>query len=239
MWHTVLFGGIAAIFLAMTAASLFHLRWARRLPSLSELKVVHEAKSRGNEASVAPCAETHGRSAKQPGGLCPSEPAPTAGARSSPPLEGPGVGSLPVPSIGAHETRSACSPAVLCSVVLPARDEESRIETTIRRLLAQEGVQLEVIVVDDRSQDRTREILRRLAQEDARVTVNRIEVLPEGWLGKCHACHLGAGAASGDWILFTDADCWLKPDVIRRALLVAEREGADHLTLTPGVAPET
>jgi len=50
---------------------------------------------------------------------------------------------------------------------------------------------------------------------------------------------VGAGVATGDWILFTDADCWLKPDVIARALRVAEREGADHITLTPGVAPET
>jgi glycosyltransferase involved in cell wall biosynthesis len=127
----------------------------------------------------------------------------------------------------------------LCSVVLAARDEESRIETTVRRLLAQVDVQLEVIVVDDRSQDGTREILRRLAKEDARVTVKRVEVLPEGWLGKCHACHVGASVATGDWILFTDADCWLKPDVIARALRVAEREAAEHITLTPGVAPES
>src|SRR6185503_1261930 len=177
MWHTLLFGGTAAMFLAMTAAALFHLRWARRLPLLRELK---------------PASETNGS-----------------------------------------------QDHVLCSVVLAARDEESRIETTIRRLLAQEGARLEVIVVDDRSQDGTSAILRRLAQEDARVTVKRIDVLPEGWLGKCHACHVGAGLATGDWILFTDADCWLKPDVVARALLVAEREAADHITLTPGVAPET
>ncbi|MQA30603.1 MAG: glycosyltransferase, partial [Luteitalea sp.] len=63
--------------------------------------------------------------------------------------------------------------------------------------------------------------------------------LPDGWLGKCHACHLGATAATGDWILFTDADCWLKPDVIARALQVADRDAADHVTLTPGVVPET
>jgi len=162
-------------------------------------------------------------------------PAPVA--RSSLPLVGPGVDSLPL--IGASGTLSVCGSGVLCSVVLAARDEEARIETTIRRLLAQEGVQLEVIVVDDRSLDGTREILRRLAKGDARVTVKRIELLPEGWLGKCHACHVGASVAAGDWILFTDADCWLKPDVIARALLVAEREGADHITLTPGVAPET
>ena len=63
----------------------------------------------------------------------------------------------------------------------------------------------------------------------------RVHELPDGWLGKCHACHLGAASARGDWLLFTDADCWLRPDVIARALLVAEREKADHVTLTPGI----
>ena len=124
-------------------------------------------------------------------------------------------------------------------MVVAARDEEARIEETVRHLLAQRGVAVEVIVVDDRSTDRTGEILRRLASEDARVQVKRVESLPDGWLGKCHACHVGASAATGEWILFTDADCWLKPDVIARALRVADREAADHITLTPGVAAET
>jgi cellulose synthase/poly-beta-1,6-N-acetylglucosamine synthase-like glycosyltransferase len=67
------------------------------------------------------------------------------------------------------------------------------------------------------------------------VRVKRVDVLPDGWLGKCHACHLGASAATGDWILFTDADCWSKPDVIARALRVAERDQADHVTLVSGL----
>jgi glycosyltransferase involved in cell wall biosynthesis len=121
---------------------------------------------------------------------------------------------------------------------MAARDEEARIEQTIRRLLAQTGVDLELIVVDDRSTDRTGEILTRLAKEDPRVQAKRVDVLPDGWLGKCHACHVGASAATGDWILFTDADCWLKPDVIARALRVAERDRADHITLSPGVVIE-
>ena len=128
---------------------------------------------------------------------------------------------------------------VRCSVVIAARDEEARIEQTIRHLLAQREVEAEFIVVDDRSTDRTSEILQRLAKEDARVQVKRVDVLPEGWLGKCHACHIGASAATGDWILFTDADCWLKPDVIARALRVAERDGADHVTLSPGTVIES
>jgi len=135
---------------------------------------------------------------------------------------------------------SAHSPAQpRVSVVLAARDEQARIEHTVRRLLAQEGVFVEVIVVDDRSTDATGDILRRLAKEDARVKPHRVESLPDGWLGKCHACHVGASAATGDWILFTDADCWLKPDVLARAVAVAERETVEHVTLTPGIAPQT
>jgi cellulose synthase/poly-beta-1,6-N-acetylglucosamine synthase-like glycosyltransferase len=71
------------------------------------------------------------------------------------------------------------------------------------------------------------------------VQVKRVDVLPEGWLGKCHACHVGAGAARANWILFTDADCWLKPDVIARALRLAERDGADHVTMSPGTVLES
>jgi glycosyltransferase involved in cell wall biosynthesis len=177
MWATLIFSGTAWVFLAMTFAALWHLRWVRRLPPLGTL---------------------------------------TLAERSGQPGRGP----------------------VRCSVVIAARDEEARIEGTVRHLLAQRGVDAEFIVVDDRSTDRTLDILRRLAKEDARVRVKRVEVLPEGWLGKCHACHVGAGAATGDWILFTDADCWLKPDVIARAVRVAERDGADHVTLSPGTVLE-
>jgi len=99
--------------------------------------------------------------------------------------------------------------------------------------MAQRGVEAEFFIVDDRSTDRTGEIVRQLAKDDARVKLKRVEVLPDGWLGKCHACHVGASAVTGNWILFTDADCWLKPDVIARAVLLAERDGADHVTIAP------
>lgn len=134
----------------------------------------------------------------------------------------------------ALDTFAASESRVRCSVVIAVRDEAARIEQTVRHLLAQRGVELEIIVVDDRSADGTGEILRRLARDDARLQVKRVDVLPDGWLGKCHACHIGASAATGDWILFTDADCWLKPDVIARALAVAERDGADHVTMAAG-----
>ncbi|HEY0549063.1 MAG TPA: glycosyltransferase family 2 protein [Verrucomicrobiae bacterium] len=139
----------------------------------------------------------------------------------------------------ALDTFAPSDERVRCSVVIAARDEEARIEQTIRHLLAQRGVEAELIVVNDRSTDGTGEILQRLAKEDARLQVKRVDVLPEGWLGKCHACHVGASAAAGEWILFTDADCWLKPDVLARALRVAERDGADHVTMSPGTVIES
>jgi glycosyltransferase involved in cell wall biosynthesis len=143
-----------------------------------------------------------------------------------------------LPALESRTTAPAES-RIKCSVVIAARDEEARIERTIRHLLAQREVAIEIIVVDDRSTDQTSEILQRLGQEDSRIRVQRVDVLPEGWLGKCHACHVGASTATGDWILFTDGDCWLKPDVIARTLGVAERADADHVTLTSGLAVES
>jgi glycosyltransferase involved in cell wall biosynthesis len=125
------------------------------------------------------------------------------------------------------------------SVIFAARDEADRVENTVRHLLAQQGIDLEIIAVDDRSRDQTGEILKKLSQEDARVRPKRVDSLPEDWLGKCHACHIGASSATGEWLLFTDADCWLKPDVLARAIAVAEREIVQHITLTPGVSART
>src|SRR5688572_1351722 len=99
---------------------------------------------------------------------------------------------------------------VRVSVILAARDEEARVEGTVRRLLAQQHVELEIIPVDDRSRDGTAQILKSLSAEDSRVRPKRVDTLPEDWLGKCHACHVGASSATGEWLLFSDADCWLK-----------------------------
>ncbi len=121
------------------------------------------------------------------------------------------------------------------SVIVPARDEAERIEGTLRRLLAQQHLELEIVVVDDRSRDATAQIVERVAREDARARLVRVAELPAGWLGKSHACQRGAEAARGEWLLFTDGDIFLAPDVLARALAHAELEGADHVVLAPAI----
>lgn len=100
----------------------------------------------------------------------------------------PALEALPAPADGVHAS------ALRCSVIVAARDEEARLDATVRHLLAQRDVALEVIVVDDRSTDATSDIMRRLQSEDTRVRAIRVEHLPEGWLGKSHAWS-PAGAA--------------------------------------------
>ena len=121
------------------------------------------------------------------------------------------------------------------SVIVAGRDEEARIETTVRRLLSQRHIELEIIAIDDRSVDGTGAILDRIAAEDPRLRALHVTELPEGWLGKCHACHVGALAATGDWLLFTDADVWLSEDAAARGVAAAERDGAGHLCMLPAM----
>jgi glycosyltransferase involved in cell wall biosynthesis len=133
------------------------------------------------------------------------------------------------------------------SIIVPARNEEETIEQALRTLLALDYDNYEVIAVNDRSTDRTSEIMERLSQ-NPNFSQNQGEVghpqsrelhaihhteLPPGWLGKTHAMWTAANEASGEWLLFTDADVMFKPDSLRRALAYAEAEPADHVVLFP------
>src|SRR5437773_10224696 len=119
------------------------------------------------------------------------------------------------------------------SVVVPARDEGATIARAVGSLLEQDYPEIEVIVVDDRSSDATGEVLRDLAEKDRRLLVLHVDELPAGWLGKNHALWLGAARASGEWLLFTDADVVFAPGALGRAVAYAVAEGLDHLTLAP------
>jgi glycosyltransferase involved in cell wall biosynthesis len=119
------------------------------------------------------------------------------------------------------------------SIIVPARDEAAKIEAAMRSKLAIDYSDFELIAVDDRSQDATGAILDRLAADDPRLRVIHLDSLPDGWLGKSHAMHVAAAQAKGDYLLFTDADVFFAPDVLRKAVTMCEGRGLDHLTLAP------
>jgi glycosyltransferase involved in cell wall biosynthesis len=122
------------------------------------------------------------------------------------------------------------------SIIVPACNEADDIEATLTQLLALEYQNYEVIAVDDRSTDRTGEIMDRVAAAaSGRLKVIHISELPAGWMGKPHAMWSAGNVATGDWLLFTDADVLFKPDALRRALAYAESEPADHLVLFPRI----
>jgi glycosyltransferase involved in cell wall biosynthesis len=123
------------------------------------------------------------------------------------------------------------SPLPSVSVVVAARNEERNIEAGIRSMLQLDYDDLEFIAVNDRSEDRTGEILDRVAAEDPALRVEHLTELPHGWLGKNHALYHGAMRAQGEFLLFTDADVVMERSVLRRAVGYAVREEIDHLCM--------
>ncbi|MGC1656609.1 MAG: glycosyltransferase [Candidatus Acidiferrales bacterium] len=117
------------------------------------------------------------------------------------------------------------------SILFAARDEAEKMPAALSSLLKLDYPNYEVIAVDDRSADATGKILDEFAARDARLKVIHVEELPKGWLGKPHALAEAYEKASGEWLVFTDADVQFAPDLLRRALACVERAGADHLTL--------
>jgi glycosyltransferase involved in cell wall biosynthesis len=121
------------------------------------------------------------------------------------------------------------------SIIVPACDEAADIEATLAHLLALEYDNYEIIAVNDRSTDRTGEIMEKVAvtAPPGRLQIIHITELPAAWMGKPHAMWSASNMAHADWLLFTDGDVLFKPDALRRALAYAEAEHADHLVLFP------
>ena len=115
------------------------------------------------------------------------------------------------------------------SVIIPARNEEASLSTCLESLVSQTGVDFEIIVVDDHSTDRTREI----AESFPKVRVIEAGPLPPGCTGKNNAVSSGAREARGEWLLFTDADTIHAPGSLARALAEAKDNKADLLSYSP------
>lgn len=108
-------------------------------------------------------------------------------------------------------------PGTRLSVLIPARNEEANIARAVEAVLGSRGIDFEVVVLDDGSTDRTGEIVAAIARRDPRVRLETPPPLPPGWSGKQHACHVLAGKARHDLMLFVDADVRLAPDALARA----------------------
>ncbi len=138
-------------------------------------------------------------------------------------------------------SRGAHAPPRGVSVVVPARDEAPALRRALPTLLAQDHPSMQLIVVNDRSKDATQKTAEALmgepssghGQDAPALEVHTIDRLPEGWIGKSYALCEGARRATGEWLLFTDADVRFDPTTVRRAVEYAERESLDHLTLVP------
>jgi len=185
----------------------------------------------------------------------------------------PSVADVSKPEWDRNPVSPAGNPRV--SIIVPARNEEATIEQALRTLLGLDYDNYEVIAVNDRSTDRTGEIMERIVHDPSnphptktakgeppinshstktakgeppinshptktalggaasKIRVIHLTELPPGWLGKTHAMWTAANQATGEWLLFTDADVLFKPDSLRRALAYAEAEPADHVVLLP------
>ncbi len=138
------------------------------------------------------------------------------------------------------------------AIIVPARNEEDSIKQALQRLLSLDYDNYEVIAINDRSTDRTGEIMDKMGpcsdgrprpSSDAgadpspqpQLKIVHLRELPPNWMGKAHAMWTAARQTDADWLLFTDADVMFRPDCLRRAIAYAEAERADHIVLLPRV----
>jgi len=149
--------------------------------------------------------------------------------RESAELQDVGIAAFgcPVEQSSAVSARAEAEPTI--SIIVPARNEEASLGTCLESLVAQTGVQFEIIVVDDHSTDRTREI----AASFTGVRIIDAGPLPVGWTGKNNAVTAGARAAHGEWLLFTDADTLHLPGSLAAALNEAHENGVEFLSYSP------
>ena len=137
------------------------------------------------------------------------------------------------PQIGSCAESGGCSLPSAISVLIPARNEEHVIAASLTSLLASRGVEIEIVVLDDASTDRTAEIVRGFAEKDTRVRLRSSPPLPHGWNGKQHACHALAQAARFDVLCFLDADVRLGPEALVSMASFLSRSGSDLVSGFP------
>jgi cellulose synthase/poly-beta-1,6-N-acetylglucosamine synthase-like glycosyltransferase len=130
------------------------------------------------------------------------------------------------------------SHTVSVSAIVPARNEEAVISACVESLVPQSQI-AEILVVDDQSSDRTAQIVRSLSLRFPKVKLLETAELPAGWMGKNNAVWIGAQAAQGEWLLFTDADAVHEPNSATKALALAREHHAAMVSFSPEQVMET
>ncbi len=145
------------------------------------------------------------------------------------------LGEVPDLSEPQYDLCPARTPSL--TVAVPARNEASTIGPAMETLLAQDYPFLHLLALDDRSTDATGALLDNLAQwQPGKLEVIHLTETAEGWLGKTFALEVATQQTSSEYLLFTDADVWFSPSILRRALAYAELSRADHLVVLPTAA---
>jgi glycosyltransferase involved in cell wall biosynthesis len=117
------------------------------------------------------------------------------------------------------------------SIIFAARDEQEKLPAALATLVAIDYPKLEIIAVDDRSQDATCQILDDFAAKHPQLKVVHVRELPKGWLGKPHALQSGYEVSTGELLVFTDADVRFQSDALRRVVTLFRERKLDHLSL--------
>jgi len=137
-----------------------------------------------------------------------------------------------LPKVDLHDNMSV-------SVLIPARDEENTIRDAVESVLFSKCVEVEVVVLDDHSTDRTAKIVQQIGREDERVRVEKAPPLPLGWCGKQHACHVLSQLARHEILVFMDADVRLEPSALKRSIEFLGHTQADLVSGFPKQVTES
>lgn len=144
------------------------------------------------------------------------------------------IGAVQLPWLK-HFKPAADADCPKISILFAARDEEEKLPAALATLMEIDYPGLEVVATNDRSTDATGPILEEYAKTHPRLRVVHVKERPPGWLGKPHALQKGYEAATGEWLLFTDADVRFRPDALRRAITLVRQRKLHHLTLLTDV----